>query len=313
MQIKEPGKDKTDHKISENLYLQNIIQNLENYWANLGCAILPSFDQEVGAGTLSPHTALHVVTKKEFSVCYVQMSSRPTDTRFGQDSNRSSRYYQFQVVLKPMEKFGNIQNLFLHSLQEIGLNLSKHDIKFVEDDWKNESIGAYGLGYEVWYDGMEIAQFTYMQAIGGIECEIISCELTYGLERIAMCAQGKSSLFSIVFTRQADGKEVLYGDIHTRTDEKQRSQYNCDYDKNTSQLNHYLQECIATGHDLLEQQNPLVLPAYRQCLSASHTLNILDARGAISPSERRDIILQIRKLCKDCITNHIKIQDEADK
>ncbi|MBL0725428.1 MAG: glycine--tRNA ligase subunit alpha [Alphaproteobacteria bacterium] len=286
---------------------QEIMQSLQNYWAGLGCVMLPSFDQEIGAGTLSPYTALHAITEDKFSVCYVQISSRPTDARFGQDSNRSSSYYQFQVLLKPMEDFGNIQNLFLKSLSQIGVELPLHDIKFVEDDWKNESIGAYGLGYEVWYDGMEIAQFTYMQAIGGIDCAIVSCELTYGLERIAMCLQNKNSIFDIIYTNKPDGSKILYSDIHTRQEEVQRSKYNSYYSSDTKELRLRIDKDITEGLKMLDDTiNPMVLPAYRKCLFAGHNLNLLDARNAISPNERRDIILQIRKLCQKCTLTHIK-------
>ena len=302
----------SDQKNNSSPTFQDIIKRLESFWGDKGCAVLTSFDQEVGAGTLSPYTALHAVTEDRFSVCYVQTSSRPTDTRFGEDSNRCSSYYQFQVLLKPMEEFGNIQNLFLSSLKQAGVDLSKNDIKFVEDDWKNESIGAYGLGYEVWYNGMEIAQFTYIQSIGGIECQVSSCELTYGLERIAMCLQGVSSVFDIVFTHKPNlksstekGEKILYGDIHTRLMEKQRSIYNSDYENDTKYMLAQLDHDIKTGENLLEEREGLVLPAYRKCLSAGNLLNILETRGAINVEKRRDVILKIRKLSQGCVEKYI--------
>ena len=275
---------------------QSIILNLQSYWANQGCVILQPYDKEVGAGTFHPATTLRSLgPEQKWNVAYVQPSRRPTDGRYGLNPNRVQHYYQFQTILKPSPE--NSQDLFLGSLEAIGLNINEHDIRFVEDDWESPTLGAWGLGWEVWCDGMEISQFTYFQQVGGIECSPIPLELTYGLERLAMFIQNIENIFDIEWVSNSNNT-VYYKDIFLRN-EKEFSEYNFD----RADINSlYTQFEIAQNEckNLLNNDTPLPLPAYDECLKSSHIFNLLDARGAISVSERQGFILKIRDLARGC-------------
>ena len=275
---------------------QSIILNLQSYWANQGCVILQPYDKEVGAGTFHPATTLRSLgPEQKWNVAYVQPSRRPTDGRYGLNPNRVQHYYQFQTILKPSPD--NSQDLFLGSLEAIGLNIDEHDIRFVEDDWESPTLGAWGLGWEVWCDGMEISQFTYFQQVGGIECSPIPLELTYGLERLAMFIQNIENIFDIEWVSNSNNT-VYYKDIFLRN-EKEFSEYNFD----RADINSlYTQFEIAQNEckNLLNNDTPLPLPAYDECLKSSHIFNLLDARGAISVSERQGFILKIRDLTRGC-------------
>ncbi len=279
---------------------QEIIFQLQQFWASQGCAILQPIDIEVGAGTLHPATVLRALGKKPWKVAYVQPSRRPTDARYAQNPNRLSHYYQFQVLLKPAPE--NIKELYLQSLDLIGLNTKSNDIRFVEDDWENPSVGASGLGWEVWFNGMEISQFTYMQQIGGIECELISGEITYGLERIAMHIQEVDSIFDINWNGFEGTKKISYGDVFKES-EIENSAFILEH----SNLNDLLNQFISAENQsqILAQQN-LPIPAYEQALKASHLLNLIDARGAISVNERASYIGRVRSLVKACCELMIK-------
>jgi len=273
---------------------QQIILDLQNFWANQGCAILQPIDIEVGAGTLHPATILRALGKKPWQVVYVQPCRRPTDSRYGKNPNRLGHYYQLQVLLKPAPQ--NIKSLFLQSLDLIGLDTKKNDIRFVEDDWENPSVGASGLGYEVWFNGMEITQFTYMQQVGGIECEIVSGEITYGLERIAMHLQGVDNIFDIQWNNADSANNILtYGDIFKQS-EIENSHFILEH-SNIEVLFKNFNESKHQSQILAEKK--LAFPAYEQALKASHILNLLDARKAISVNERASYINQIRQLVKN--------------
>ena len=271
---------------------QEIIFKLQQFWANQGCAVIQPIDIEVGAGTLHPATVLKVLGKKPWNVAYVQPSRRPTDARYGTNPNRLSHYYQFQTLLKPAP--ANIKDLYLQSLDEIGLDVKSNDIRFVEDDWENPSVGAAGLGWEVWFNGMEISQFTYMQQIGGIECEVIAGEITYGLERIAMHIQNVDSVFDINWNGGKGKDKITYRDIFLSS-EKQNSGFILEH-SNPETLFKNFSESKQLSEELLEKQLPI--PAYEQALKASHILNLLDARGLVSVNERASYINQIRALVK---------------
>jgi len=272
------------------LSFQGMIMALQKFWTEQGCIILQPYHTEVGAGTLHPATVLRALGPKDWNVAYVQPSIRPKDGRYGENPNRLQHYYQYQVILKPSPD--NLQELYLKSIQEIGVDPLKHDIRFVEDDWENPTVGAWGLGWEVWCDGMEISQFTYMQQVGGIDCNPIPGELTYGLERIAMYIQGKESVYDILWND--DG--VLYGDVF-KQNEREFSAYNLEYADTEILFRHfedYERECIS----LIEKNLPL--PAYDFALKASHHLNLLDARGVIGVTERASYIGRVRTLAKAC-------------
>ena len=283
---------------------QQIILDLQNFWASQGCAILQPIDIEVGAGTLHPATILRALGKKPWQVVYVQPCRRPTDSRYGKNPNRLGQYYQLQVLLKPAPQ--NIKSLYLQSLDLIGLDTKKNDIRFVEDDWENPSVGASGLGYEVWFNGMEITQFTYMQQVGGIECEIISGEITYGLERIAMHLQGVDNIFDIQWNNSNSQTNVLtYGDIF-KQNEIENSHFILEH-SNIEVLFKNFNEFKHQSQFLADKK--LVIPAYEQALKASHILNLLDARKAISVNERASYINQIRQLVKNCCELMINIKN----
>ena len=267
---------------------QETILNLQKYWNNQGCVILQPYDMEVGAGTFHPATTLRSLGPKPWRTAYVQPSRRPTDGRYGENPNRLQHYYQFQVLIKPSPN--NIKKLYLNSLKSIGINYLDHDIRFVEDDWESPTLGAAGLGWEVWCDGMEITQFTYFQQMAGIECKPVSVELTYGLERICMFTQSKKNVFDLDWNDTG----IKYREVFHQS-EKEFSAYNFEY-ANTDNLFKIFDMLESESKNLLEKK--LSLPAYDQCLKASHVFNILDARGVISVAQRAEYISKIRELTK---------------
>ena len=276
------------NKKKDPVTFQNLIFNLQKFWGKYGCVILQPYDLEVGAGTFHPATTLRSLGPKPWKAAYVQPSRRPEDGRYGKNPNRLQHYYQYQVIIKPSPK--NIKQVYLKSLSAIGIESKDHDIRFVEDDWESPTLGAAGLGWEVWCDGMEITQFTYFQKMTGIDCKPISVELTYGLERICMFVQGKKNVFDIDWND--DG--VKYGDVYLQS-EKEFSAYNFDHANTDSLLKNFEiaeKECKS----LLEKK--LSLPAYDQCLKASHIFNLLDSRGVIAVAERTGYINRIRDLAK---------------
>lgn len=269
---------------------QDLILTLQRYWADQGCVILQPFDLEMGAGTFHPATTLRALGPKPWTAAYVQPCRRPTDGRYGANPNRFQHYYQFQVILKPSPD--NIQQLYLDSLVKLGIDPLTHDIRFVEDDWESPTLGAWGLGWEVWCDGMEVTQFTYFQQVGGYDCAPVTGEITYGLERLAMYVQGVDNGFDIDF----NGQGVTYGDVFHQA-EREYSAYNFEHANTDVLLRHFEDaevECLA----LVKAE--LALPAYDQCIKASHIFNLLDARGVISVTERQSYILRVRTLSKAC-------------
>lgn len=277
------------------LSFQQLILNLHQFWANQGCVILQPYDMEVGAGTFHPATALRALGDAPWKAAYVQPSRRPKDGRYGNNPNRLQHYYQYQVILKPSPD--NIQELYLESLKMLGIDPLKHDIRFVEDDWESPTLGAWGLGWEVWCDGMEVTQFTYFQQVGGIECRPVSGEITYGLERLAMYIQGVENVYDLDF----NGQGVTYGDVFLQN-EREFSAYNLEYadvEQLLRQFEDAEKECMA----LLAKNLPL--PAYDQCIKASHRFNLLDARGVISVTERASYIARVRALAKGCCEGYV--------
>jgi len=271
---------------------QGLIFALQQYWSEQGCVIMQPLDMEVGAGTFHPATFLRAIGPETWNSAYVQPCRRPTDGRYGENPNRLQHYYQFQVVMKPSPE--NIQELYLDSLRYLGIDPLVHDIRFVEDNWESPTLGAWGLGWEVWLNGMEVTQFTYFQQVGGLECFPVTGEITYGLERIAMYLQDVNSIYDIVWTRGADGTPVTYGDVFLQN-EKEMSRYNFEEAKTD-----FLFEAFDTyekeSQRLIEASLPL--PAYELVLKASHTFNMLDARHAISVTERQRYILRVRTLAR---------------
>lgn len=274
---------------------QDVIMTLQKYWARRGCVLTQPYDMEVGAGTFHPTTLLKALGPEPWNVAYVQPSRRPTDGRYGENPNRLQHYYQYQVILKPSPK--DIQRQYLMSLKALGINPLEHDIRFVEDDWESPTLGASGLGWEVWLDGMEITQFTYFQLAGSIELHPIPVEITYGLERIAMYLQGVDNVYNLKWN-----DTVTYGDVHHRQ-EVEQSTYN------------FEKADIGALHDLFRKyeteslriiEEGLVLPAYEYCLKCSHTFNLLDARGAVSVTERTGYIARIRNLARACAEGYLK-------
>ena len=279
-------KKKNDN--SKGQTFQEIVMSLQKFWGKYGCVLLQPYDLEVGAGTFHPATTLRSLGPNPWKAAYVQPSRRPTDGRYGENPNRLQHYYQFQVIIKPSPK--NIKNIYLKSLAAIGIDVKKHDIRFVEDDWESPTLGAAGLGWEVWCDGMEITQFTYFQQMTGIDCKPVPVELTYGLERLCMFVQGKKNVFDIEWNSEG----VKYKDIFHQS-EKEFSAYNFEYADTKillSNFEHAENEC----KNLLNKK--LALPAYDQCLKASHIFNLLDARGVIGVAERANYIDRIRELSK---------------
>ncbi len=282
--------------------LQEIIFTLEKFWAKQGCIILQPYDIEKGAGTFNPATFLRCLGPKPWACAYVEPSRRPTDGRYAENPNRLQHYYQYQVIIKPTPK--NIQKTYISSLAAIGLDARHHDLKFVEDDWESPTLGAWGLGWEVWLDGMEITQFTYFQQIGGIDLEPISVEITYGLERLALFSQKKDNVFEILW---APG--ITYAEIH-RQDEIQFSRYNFE-EANTELLSLLFEKYEKECQKLLDQN--LVLPAYDYVLKCSHTFNLLEARGALGTSERTTYILRVRNLARQVAEQYLQTQITTDE
>ena len=281
------------------MYFQELILSLQRFWARKGCTLIQPYDIEVGAGTFHPATLLKVLGPEPWNAAYVQPSRRPTDGRYGENPNRLQYYYQFQVILKPSPL--DVQKQYLQSIRALGIDCLDHDIRFVEDDWESPTLGASGLGWEVWLDGMEITQFTYFQLAGSIELHPVSVELTYGLERIAMYLQGVDNVFDLKWNNK-----IFYGDIHHRQ-EVEQSIYNfekADIDMLLDLFNRYENEAIR----MIKES--LIIPAYEYCLKCSHTFNILDARGAISVTERTGYIARIRNLARACAKQYLN-QREA--
>ena len=281
------------------MYFQDIILSLQNYWSSKGCALHQPYDIEVGAGTFNPCTFFRVLGPEPYSAAYVEPSRRPTDGRYGENPNRLQHYYQFQVILKPSPE--DVQNLYLESLTSLGVDPLQHDIRFVEDDWESPTLGAWGLGWEVWLNGMEITQFTYFQQVGGIDLKPVTAELTYGLERIAMYLQNVDNVYDLKWN-----ENILYGDVHLET-EKQFSRYNFEV-SGKERLFQWFDMYEAEAKDLLAQE--LILPAYDYTLKCSHAFNLLDARGAISVTERTGFIGRVRNLARSCAEGYVQ-QREA--
>jgi len=269
---------------------QELILRLQAYWGAKGCVLLQPYDIEMGAGTFHPATTLRALGPRPWNAAYVQPSRRPGDGRYGENPNRLQHYYQFQVILKPAP--ASSQQLYLESLTAIGIDAHRHDIRFVEDDWESPTLGAWGLGWEIWLDGMEVTQFTYFQQVGGIECDPVSTEITYGLERLAMYVQGVNNFFDLDY----NGAGVTYGDVFLRA-EREYSAYNFEF-ADTEMLRRHFGDAEKECGALLAHHLPL--PAYDQCIKASHTFNLLDARGVISVTERAAYIGRVRALAKAC-------------
>ncbi|NIX76740.1 glycine--tRNA ligase subunit alpha [Microvirga terricola] len=278
---------------------QGLILTLQRYWAEQGCVILQPYDMEVGAGTSHPATALRALGPKPWRAAYVQPSRRPKDGRYGENPNRLQHYYQFQVILKPNPP--NLQELYIKSLEAIGIDTGVHDIRFVEDDWENPTLGAWGLGWECWCDGMEVSQFTYFQQVAGIECVPVAGELTYGLERLAMYLQGVESIYDLNFNGLEGDQKVTYRDVFLQA-EQEYSRHNFEH-SDTEMLFRLFRDAEAASKKYLEagdagERHLMVLPAYDQALKAGHVFNLLDARGVISVTERQSYILRVRELVK---------------
>ena len=285
-----PVVKKVKKKNLKSLSFQDIIMNLQKFWGKNGCVLLQPYDLEVGAGTFHPATTLRSLGPQPWKAAYVQPSRRPTDGRYGKNPNRLQHYYQYQVIIKPSPN--NIKQTFLKSLSAIGIDVKRHDIRFVEDDWESPTLGAAGLGWEVWCDGMEITQFTYFQQMTGIECKPVPVEITYGLERLCMFVQGKKNVFELDWNNEG----VKYKDVFLQA-EKEFSAYNFEF-ANTETLLKNFESTENECKSLLDKK--LSLPAYDQCLKASHIFNLLDARGVIGVAERTGYINRIRELAKGC-------------
>ncbi|HEY0328533.1 MAG TPA: glycine--tRNA ligase subunit alpha [Rhodopseudomonas sp.] len=283
---------------------QGLILALQRYWADYGCVILQPYDMEVGAGTFHPATTLRALGPRPWRAAYVQPSRRPKDGRYGENPNRLQHYYQFQVILKPSPP--DIQELYLKSLAAIGVDSHLHDIRFVEDDWESPTLGAWGLGWECWCDGMEVSQFTYFQQVAGVECAPVAGELTYGLERLAMYVQGVDRVYDLNFNGREGADKVTYGDVFLQA-EKEYSRHNFEHSDAAMLFEQFkmaetaCQNYLAAGWDSDKREAHLMaLPAYDQCIKASHAFNLLDARGVISVTERQSYILRVRELAKAC-------------
>jgi glycyl-tRNA synthetase alpha chain len=283
---------------------QDLILSLQQFWGEQGCVILQPYDMEVGAGTFHPATTLRALGPKPWNAAYVQPSRRPKDGRYGENPNRLQHYYQFQVIMKPSP--ADILDLYLESLARIGIDPMRHDIRFVEDDWESPTLGAWGLGWEVWCDGMEVTQFTYFQQVGGFDCNPVSGEITYGLERLAMYVQGVDRVFDLNFNGREDARKLTYGDVFLQA-EQEYSRFNFEFADTEILLRHFRdaeKECKALleagtpGPQANDKRHKLALPAYDQCIKASHIFNLLDARGVISVTERQSYILRVRELAK---------------
>ncbi|MFB1009583.1 MAG: glycine--tRNA ligase subunit alpha [Sulfurospirillum sp.] len=282
------------------LTFSQMLLNLQTFWQDQGCTIVQPYDMPAGAGTFHNATFLRSLSSKPWATAYVAPSRRPTDGRYGENPNRLGSYYQFQVLIKPSPD--NIQELYLKSLEMLGLDIKKHDIRFVEDNWESPTLGAWGLGWEVWLDGMEVTQFTYFQQVGGIPCNPVSVEITYGVERLAMYLQEKESVFDLVWNENQFGV-TTYGDVHKQS-EYEFSKYNFEI-ANVAMLFEHFENAQVECKRCLEENLPL--PAYDYCLMASHTFNVLDARKAISVTQRQNYILKIRELAKGCAVKYKEV------
>ena len=283
----------------QSLTFQEIILRLQNFWSEQGCLLMQPYDTEKGAGTMSPYTTLRSLGPEPWNVAYVEPSRRPTDGRYAENPNRLQHYFQYQVILKPSPL--NVQDLYVQSLEQLGISRKDHDIRFVEDNWESPTLGAWGVGWEVWLDGMEVTQFTYFQQCGGYDCSPIPVEITYGLERLAMFIQNVDSVFDLVWQDHERGK-VTYGDIY-----KDFEVEHCHYNFKAANIDRLFEQFIAYESeckDLIDAG--LCYPAYDFCLKCSHTFNLLDARGVISVTERMAYILRIRKLAQGCATLYLK-------
>ncbi len=285
---------------------QGLLLTLQRFWAERGCVVLQPYDMEVGAGTFHPATTLRALGPKPWKAAYVQPSRRPKDGRYGENPNRLQHYYQFQVILKPSPP--DLQQLYLDSLKAIGVDLALHDVRFVEDDWESPTLGAWGLGWECWCDGMEVSQFTYFQQVAGVECAPVAGELTYGLERLAMYVQGVENVYDLNFNGGEGEDRVSYGEVFLQA-EQEFSRHNFEHADTSMLFRHFTDaeaECkalLAAGEaeeGVNGPQHKLALPAYDQCIKASHMFNLLDARGVISVTERQSYILRVRELAKAC-------------
>lgn len=278
---------------------QDMILKLQAYWASKGCIMVQAYDEQKGAGTMNPNTFLRALGKEPWRVCYVEPSRRPADARYGENPNRLYQHHQFQVILKPSPN--NVQELYLKSLEQIGINPLEHDIRFVEDNWENSTFGAWGLGWEVWLDGMEITQFTYFQQVGAIDCEIESAELTYGLERIALFLQKKDNVFDIDYT-----DKIKYGDIFKKA-EYEHSVYS--FEESDTDMLFKLFDTFEKEATRLADEG-LVMPAYDYVLKTSHTFNLLDAKGAIGVSQRASYIARVRNIAKKIASAYVAQREE---
>jgi glycyl-tRNA synthetase alpha chain len=294
---------------------QQVILRLQAYWAAQGCAILQPYDMEVGAGTFHPATTLRALGPKPWAAAYVQPSRRPSDGRYGENPNRLQHYYQFQVIIKPSPP--DLQDIYLGSLAAIGIDMGLHDIRFVEDDWESPTLGAWGLGWEVWCDGMEVSQFTYFQQVGGHDCRPVSGELTYGLERLAMYVLGIDHVMDMPFNDPAAPIPLTYGDVFLQT-EREYSRWNFEAADTATLLRHFEDaeaECRrildAPPEDAAGRRIVMAHPAYDQCIKASHLFNLLDARGVISVTERQAYIARVRALAKACADAYVATQADA--
>ncbi|MDX7950017.1 glycine--tRNA ligase subunit alpha [Lichenihabitans sp. Uapishka_5] len=280
---------------------QDLILTLQRFWADQGCVILQPYDMEVGAGTFHPATTLRALGPNPWRAAYVQPSRRPKDGRYGENPNRLQHYYQFQVIIKPSPP--NLQELYLASLAAIGVDLTIHDVRFVEDDWESPTLGAWGLGWECWCDGMEVSQFTYFQQVAGVECSPVSGELTYGLERLAMYVQGVENVYDLNFNGRDGDERISYGEVFKQA-EQEYSRFNFEQADTTLLFQHFkdaegeAKAILAAGHE--GDRHAMALPAYDQCIKASHIFNLLDARGVISVTERQSYIGRVRDLAKAC-------------
>lgn len=300
-------------KKSTFLSFQEILFNLQTFWSNAGCVIVQPYDTEKGAGTMSPHTFLKALGPEPWNVAYVEPSRRPSDGRYAENPMRNQHYFQFQVLLKPSPL--NVQDLYIQSLESLGIHAKDHDIRFVEDNWESPTLGAWGVGWEVWLNGMEITQFTYFQQCGGVDCDPISVEITYGIERLAMYIQNKTNIMDIIWQEsnslnaKGPAAVVTYGDIY-----RQFEIDHCHYNFNEADIDRLFQ--LFTLFEAETQsliQKKLTYPAYDNCLKCSHTFNLLDARGAISVTERMQYILRIRALAKDCAKLYLRKWEQQDE
>ena len=287
------------------MFFQDIIQNLNDFWSQEGCLIMQPYDTEKGAGTMNPHTFLRAIGPEPWSVAYAEPCRRPTDGRFGDNPNRAQHYFQYQVIIKPSPE--GIQEKYLASLESLGINPSKHDIRFVEDNWESPTLGAWGLGWEVWLNGMEITQFTYFQQIGGVDCNPVSGEITYGLERIAMYLQQKDTVYDIIWSENQNRK-ITYGDLYLQN-EQEMSFFNFEHADIPFLIDKF-SRLESQAEKLLELNLPI--PAYEFMIESSHTFNLLDARKAISVTERQNYILKIRKLAQNIAKLFLEKRKQLD-